>query len=143
AMTSAPSMARNAAARIASCRRYSGSSKPGESVNMNCVSPCVSRPTTGRRVDCGFGETIARCSPIKAFRSEDFPTLGRPASTIVPHRVIEEKATVSRENVKERRHEKNVTENRRRFSVTSLCNVSPRRLLLDVFLKLKAGGGLL
>src|SRR5438105_4174748 len=93
AMTSAVSIARSAAARIASCRRYSGSSRPGESVKMNCVSPRVSRPTTGRRVDCGLGETIARRSPIKAFKRVDLPTLGRPARTTVPHFVIGRQAT--------------------------------------------------
>src|SRR2546422_11750774 len=50
AMTSASAIARSAAARIVSCSLYSGSSSPGESVKMNCVSSRVSRPTTGRRV---------------------------------------------------------------------------------------------
>src|SRR3989442_8149808 len=83
-------MARTVAARIASCSAYSGSRSPGESVKMNCVSSGVSKPTTGRRVDCGLGETIARCSPINAFKSVDFPTLGRPASATVPHLVMQE-----------------------------------------------------
>src|SRR5207237_1005063 len=60
AMTSASAIARSAAARITTCNWYSGSSKPGESVKMYCVSSRVSRPTTGRRVDCGLGETMAR-----------------------------------------------------------------------------------
>src|SRR5229473_496492 len=84
-------MLRSAVARIASCNRYSGSSKPGESVKMNCASPRVSSPTTGRRVDCGLGDTIARCSPTSAFKSVDLPTLGRPAKTTVPQRVMERK----------------------------------------------------
>src|SRR2546426_6896637 len=92
-MTSASAMARRAAARMASCSRYSGSSSPGESVKMNCVSPRVSKPTTGRRVDCGLGETIARCWPSNAFKSVDLPTLGRPASTTVPQRVMGAKLT--------------------------------------------------
>src|SRR5437870_13238913 len=81
-------MARSALARIAWCNAYSGSSRPGESVKMNCASPRVSNPTTGRRVDCGLGDTTARCSPTSAFNSVDLPTLGRPASTTVPQRVI-------------------------------------------------------
>src|SRR5438876_11681422 len=81
-------MARSALARIACCSAYSGSSRPGESVKMNCESPRVSNPTTGRRVDCGLGDTTARCSPTSAFNSVDLPTLGRPASTTVPQRVI-------------------------------------------------------
>src|SRR5881396_3751917 len=88
AMTSASAIARSAAARIVSCSLYSGSSSPGESVKMNCVSSRVSRPTTGRRVDCGLGETIARCSPIRAFRSVDLPTLGFPARATTPQRVM-------------------------------------------------------
>src|SRR5438105_6230767 len=88
AITSASSMARRAAARMTSWSGYSGSSRPGESVKMYCVSSFVSRPTTGSRVDCGFGETIARCSPTSALRSVDLPTLGRPARTIVPQRVM-------------------------------------------------------
>src|ERR1041385_1895113 len=88
ATISESSIARSAAARMASCSWYSGSSRPGESVKMYCVSSLVSRPTTGSRVDCGLGETIARCSPTSAFSSVDFPTLGRPARTIVPQRVI-------------------------------------------------------
>jgi len=40
------------------------------------------------RVDCGLGETIARCSPTSAFRRVDFPTLGFPASATTPQRVI-------------------------------------------------------
>ncbi len=87
-MTSASSMARSAAARITSCSWYSGSSKPGESVKMNWLSARVSRPTTGSRVDCGLGETIARCSPTSAFKRVDFPTLGFPASATTPQRVI-------------------------------------------------------
>src|SRR5713101_4167025 len=85
-MTSASLIARRAAARIATCNRYWGSSSPGESVKMNWVSPVVSSPTTGRRVDCGLGETMARCSPFRALSSADLPTLGRPASTTVPQR---------------------------------------------------------
>src|SRR5712692_6977234 len=81
-------MARSAAARIASCSWYSGSSRPGESVKMYCVSSFVSRPTTGSRVDCGLGDTIARCSPTNALSSVDLPTLGLPARTMVPQRVI-------------------------------------------------------
>src|SRR5207247_8162147 len=73
------------------CSRYSGSSNPGESVKMYCVSSLVSRPTTGRRVDWGLGETIARCSPTRALSSVDFPTLGRPARTMVPQRRSEER----------------------------------------------------
>src|SRR6266567_3831352 len=88
AMTSASAMARSAAARIASCSLYSGSSKPGESVKMNCASSRVSSPMTGRRVDCGFGATMARCSPTRALRRVDFPTLGRPAKATVPQRVM-------------------------------------------------------
>src|SRR5204862_5497981 len=88
AITSASSIARSAAARIASCNRYSGSSRPGESVKMYCVSSLVSRPTTGRRVDWGFGDTMARCSPTSALSSVDLPTFGRPASTMVPQRVM-------------------------------------------------------
>src|SRR5205823_10711923 len=80
-----------AAARIATCSWYSGSSNPGESVKMYWVSSRVSRPTTGRRVDCGLGETMARCSPTNALRREDFPTFGRPASTTVPQRVMTRK----------------------------------------------------
>src|SRR5206468_5655275 len=88
AITSASLMARSAAARIVSCNWYSGSSNPGESVKMYCVSSFVSSPTTGRRVDCGFGDTMAKCSPTSAFKSVDLPTLGRPARTIVPQRVM-------------------------------------------------------
>ena len=86
AITSASSMARSAAARIASCNWYSGSRRPGESVKMYCVSPFVSSPTTGSRVDCGLGDTIARCSPTRALSNVDLPTLGRPARTMVPQR---------------------------------------------------------
>src|SRR6185436_11857235 len=78
----------SAAVRIASCSLYSGSSKPGESVKMNCASSRVSSPMTGMRVDWGFGATIARCSPTRAFSSVDLPTLGRPASATVPQRVM-------------------------------------------------------
>src|SRR5712664_4152264 len=88
AITSASSMARSAAARIASCSWYSGSSRPGESVKMYCVSFLVSRPTTGSLVDWGLGDTIARCSPTSALSSVDLPTLGRPARTMVPQRVM-------------------------------------------------------
>src|SRR5256885_14082208 len=88
AITSASSMARSAAARIASCSWYSGSRRPGESVKMYCVSSLVSRPTTGSRVDWGLGDTIARCSPTRALSKVDLPTLGRPARTMVPQRVI-------------------------------------------------------
>src|SRR4051812_6461664 len=87
-MTSASSIARSAAARIASWSLYSGSSSPGESVKMYCVSSLVSSPTTGSRVDWGLGDTIARCSPTSAFSSVDLPTFGRPARTIVPQRVM-------------------------------------------------------
>jgi len=38
------------------------------------------------RVDCGLGETIARCSPTSALSNVDFPTLGRPARTTLPQR---------------------------------------------------------
>src|SRR2546426_6632780 len=86
AITSASSIARSAAARIASCNWYSGSSRPGESVKMYWVSPLVSSPTTVTRVDCGLGETIARCSPTSALSNVDFPTLGRPARTTLPQR---------------------------------------------------------
>src|SRR5712692_2479008 len=89
-ITSASAIARSAAARIASCSGYSGSSRPGESVKMNCASVVVSRPTTGSRVDCGLGDTIARCSPTRAFNSVDLPTLGRPARATVPQRVMQE-----------------------------------------------------
>src|SRR5712692_5312559 len=86
AITSASSIARRAAARIASCNWYSGSSRPGESVKMYCVSSLVSSPTTVTRVDCGLGETIAKCSPTSALSNVDFPTLGRPARTTLPQR---------------------------------------------------------
>src|SRR5436189_2617606 len=94
-------MARRAAARMASCSRYSGSSRPGESVKMYCVSSLVSSPTTGRRVDCGLGDTMARCSPTSAFSNVDLPTLGRPARTIVPQRIM-------RQSVEEKRSQREV-----------------------------------
>src|SRR5438093_13777170 len=53
---------------------------------MNCASSRVRRPTTGTRVDCGFAATMARCSPTRALRRVDLPTLGRPARTTVPQR---------------------------------------------------------
>src|SRR5713101_10024373 len=54
---------------------------------MNCACPRVSTPTTGTRVDCALGDTIASRSPTSAFKSDDLPTFGSPASTTVPHRV--------------------------------------------------------
>src|ERR1043166_7266809 len=134
-MTSASASARSAAARMATWSWYSGSSKPGEAVKMYCVSSRLSRPTTGSRVDCGFGDTIARCSPTRAFRSEDFPTLGRPARTTVPQRVMSAgeddgaaaghagKGTASGKDVKEESSRKNVTENR--DTATILRDVFP------------------
>src|SRR5437867_3569676 len=108
AIASASAIPRSAAARIASCSLYSGSSRPGESVKMNCVSSRVNRPTTGRRVDWGLGETIARCSPIRAFKRVDLPTLGRPANTTTPHRVMRGKerrgAETSSSGARQRRH---------------------------------------
>ena len=76
---------RRASSRAAGTRARAD---PGESVKMYCVSSFVSSPTTGRRVDCGLGDTIARCSPTSALSSVDLPTLGRPARTTVPQRVI-------------------------------------------------------
>src|SRR5437762_13879173 len=55
---------------------------------MNWASPRVSNPRTGIRVDWGLGETMANGSPTSAFSNVDLPTLGRPASTTVPQRVI-------------------------------------------------------
>jgi hypothetical protein len=57
------------------------------------VSTVVSNPVTGRRDAWARGLTIDRCAPISAFRRDDFPTFGTPASAISPQRVEGEEVT--------------------------------------------------
>ena len=58
------------------CRRLRRS--PAVSTSTNVVSPRVSTVSIVSRVVPGTSETITRSSPSSAFRSDDFPTLGRP-----------------------------------------------------------------
>ena len=48
------------------------------STSTNVVSPRVSTVSIVSRVVPGTSETITRSSPTSAFRSDDFPTFGRP-----------------------------------------------------------------
>src|SRR5262249_45056373 len=60
---------------------------PGVSMNTAWPSGVLRMPTTRVRVVCGFGVTMATFVPTRAFRSVDFPTLGRPTMATVPARL--------------------------------------------------------
>src|SRR6059058_2699099 len=110
-MTSASSMARRAAARMATCSWYSGSSSPGESVKMYWVSSRVSRPTT-EAGGLGLGGDDGEVFANQSVQEGGFPNIRSPCQHDCSAPGHKEKATASRKDVKEESSRKNVTENR-------------------------------
>ena len=70
--------------RIAAWSSYFGSSRPGVSKTIICMSPVVWMPTTRSRVDWGFWLVIASFCPTMRLRSVDFPAFGFPATVTMP-----------------------------------------------------------
>src|SRR6267143_3938753 len=101
---------------------------------------------TGRRVDWGLGDTMARCSPISALSRVDLPTLGRPARATLPQRVMTANFVEERRRGKASRkggETRTGAESNQTVLLDACARRCPSTFVLDVVGLLKAGGGLL